>query len=255
MLKRNVIYTTTDYEQFAFKSANRDIDPAHVKKIAGRMEQKGWQGGPIEISLAKDGKYQIEEGQHRYMAARQTKTPIRFIVVDEKDVYDTATENSMKKGWNGSDFIHAYASDGNFNYKRLENLENEFPNVTLTDILEVIGDTKHKRENLKKGYIRITDEQFFQAREILKSLQVINECLDNIAIKTVSSYKRIIISLLRHDVIDPQRMIDKLDKHGKMLLPPSATRDQAMQYLEALYNYHQPKGSTVLFREALKHAK
>ena len=127
----------------------------------------------------------------------------------------------------------------------------EFPNVTLSDILDVVVG-KHKQDNLKKGYVRITDEQFFKAREILAPLSMMNTSLKGMGIKTVSNYKRVISLLLIHDVIDPQRMIEKLDKYGMMLLPKSVTKEQALRELEVVYNYHQQKNTIVMFRERLK---
>ena len=55
-------------------------------------------------------------------------------------------------------------------------------------------------------------------------------------------------------IIDTDRMVDKLDKYGRMLLPPTATSEQAIMALETLYNYHQ-RGNIVLFREALRNRK
>lgn len=250
-MRENVIYSTTDYDAFVFRNANRDVDMGHAHRIAESMKENGWQGAPIEISLTDDGKYQIEDGQHRFLACKQSGTPVKFMVVKPKTIYDVATQNSMKKGWKGSDYIKAYSEDGNYNYKRLKNLEDEFPKATLSDILDVVVG-KHKQDNLKKGYVRITDEQFYKAREVLKSLMPMIETLKLINVKTVANYKKRLIDLLMHDIVDPQRMIDKLDKHGRMLLPQSATKDQALQYLEALYNYHQPKNTTVMFREKLR---
>ncbi len=250
-MKENVIYSTTDYDSFVFRKANRDVDMSHVRRIAENMKSNGWQGAPIEVSLTEDGKFQIEDGQHRYMACKTSGTPVKFMVVKNKTIYDVATQNSMKKGWKGSDYIKAYSEDGNYNYKRLKNLEDEFPRASLSDILDVVVG-KHKQDNLKKGYIRITDEQFYKAREVLKSLMPMIETLKYINVKTMTNYKKNLVDLLMNDIIDPQRMIDKLDKHGRMLLPQSATREQALHYLEGVYNYHQHKNSIVMFREKLR---
>lgn len=251
-MKENIIYKTTDFDSFVFRNANRDIDSAHVKRIADNMSANGWIGAPIEVSLTENGKYQIEDGQHRYMACKETNTPVNFMLVKPKTIYDLATQNSIKKSWTPMDYINAYADDGSYSYKRLKNLAEGFKNVSIGDVLRVIGDGGKNREKLRRGYVQITDEQFYMAREVLKSLDVINESIDNSNIKTKSNYKNCIISLLKHNVVDPQRLIDKLDKHGNMLLPTSASRTQALQYLEMLYNYHQPKNTCVLFREALK---
>ena len=249
-MRENQIYTTSNYDAFVFRPANRDVDMKHVKRISESMKANGWQGAPIEVSELGD-KYQIEDGQHRYMASRMTNTPVHFMVVKPKSVFDIANQNSIKKGWTGEDYIKAYADDGNYNYKRLKNLETEFKGVSLSDILNVVNDNGRYRNSLKKGYMNITDAKYYMAREVLKSLEIMSECLVLAGVKSKTVYKRTLILLLKHQIIDPDRMADKLDKYGKMLLPPTATSEQALMALETLYNYHQ-RGNIVLFREALR---
>ena len=255
-MRENQIYTTSNYDSFVFRGDNRDIDLNHVKKIAESMTEKGWQGVPIEISVNEKGEYQIEDGQHRYMAAKDTKTPINFIMVKSKTVYEIATQNSMKKGWNNSDFISAYAGSGNYNYKRLEGLQREFKNTALSDILDVVSESGYgkRKEELKKGYLRITDEQFYKARTVLKDLNVISAIIKEIGIKTQATYKRVVIALLKNNLINGERMADKLAKYGRMVMPESASRGQALDYLERVYNYAQKK-DIVYFHDAIKKAK
>ena len=253
-MRENQIYTSSKYDDFVFREANRNVDESHVSKIAENMEKNGWQGAPIEVSESKNGKLQIEDGQHRYAAAKKTGTPIRFIVVKEKSVYDVAKQNSLSKTWGNIDYVHAYASEGSYSYKKLENLKNEFPDISLSDIMKMLTDGRVKREELKKGYIRITDEQYFQAREHLKSIATMNESLKNIRIKTKSPYIRALIILLRNGLIEAQRMIDKIDSYGRMLLMDTVSEAQAYVELEKLYNYHQQK-NIVYFGDAIKRIK
>ena len=253
-MRENQIYTSTDYDSFVFRPANRDVDMKHVKRISESMKADGWKGAPIEVSEIEGNRFQIEDGQHRYMACRMTNTPVKFMVVKPKTVYDIAEQNSIKKGWTGGDFIKAYADDGNYSYKRLKNLSEEFKGVTLTDILAVVSDNGKYRANLKKGYMNITDAKYYMAREVLKSLEMLSESLKIAGVRTQKAYKKALTLLLKHQIIDTDRMVDKLDKYGRMLLPPTATSEQAIMALETLYNYHQ-RGNIVLFREALRNRK
>ena len=134
----------------------------------------------------------------------------------------------------------------------LQNLVNEFPNVVISDILNsVMGDAPSKRGKVEKGYTQVTDEQYHRAREILKYVSSFNDSLKAIGIKTRSIYIRSIIHLLRHELIDGDRLIDKMDKYGKMLLQPSATKKQAYENIQTIYNYHQQKG-VVYFMDKVK---
>ena len=253
-MRDNIIYSTTNYTDFVLKDANREVNEDLVHRIAVNMIQNGWVGAPIEVSLAKDGKFAVEDGQHRLKASEIASIPVKFMVVKPRDTYEVAQQNSIRKSWTGCDYIRAYANDGNYNYKRIRNLEGEFYQLSLSDILSVAisSDNGKTREKLQKGYVHVSDEEYYRAREILKSLVMMNESLKATGIKTTAPYKRTLVKLMKHDIIDHDRMIDKLDKYGKMLLSPTATNKQALENLEVLYNYHQHKNTIVMFRERLK---
>lgn len=52
-MRENQIYSSTKYDDFVLRDANRDIDESHVKRIAESMTANGWQGSPIEVSERK----------------------------------------------------------------------------------------------------------------------------------------------------------------------------------------------------------
>ena len=251
-MRENQIYISTDYDRFVFKKGNRDIIPKHVENIASSMEENGWYGSPIEVSMNKDQKFVIEEGQHRYLAAKKTKTPIHFIVGKEKTLYDIGRQNSLVKPWSRENYIKGYAEEGNYSYKRLQNLIEEFPGVGVSDVTEAtIGGGYGAHGKLQKGYVRITDEQFYRAREILKYVSPFAESLKKTGIKTKTIYVRAVIHLLKHELISGDRLIEKMNKYGSMVLQPCATKKQAYENIETIYNYRQSK-DVVRFMDKVK---
>lgn len=252
-MKENQIYTTSKYDDFVFRRANREVDERHAKKIAESMKENGWKGSPIEVSLTESGKYQIEDGQHRFTAAKESNIPIKFMLVEPLTIYEVASQNSMKKGWTGKDYISAYASDGNYSYKRIENLIKEFDTLTFQDVIRAVSNTASRTyEKMKKGYISVNDAQFYKAREVLSNLVPMVELIYGMKIKTKENYKKALTNLLKNDVIDADRMADKLEHYGEMLLPKSVTVSQAIEQLEIVYNYRMTKKNVVYFRERLK---
>lgn len=251
-MKENQIYVSSNYEDFHFKEANRDIKPKFVEYLAKRMNEVGWQGVPIQVSISDDGQMIIEDGQHRYTAAKQTKTPIRFMVVPPKTTYDLAIENSLNSKWTVYDYIDTYAKKGSLNYKRLKQLVNEFPEIPATDICNLVSEKKYKPQDVKKGYFKMSDELFYKAREELKSLVLLHKALENAKVRTISAYSRCLIKLLRNDLIDPQRMIDKIDKFGGSMLNKSVSITQAILELDAIYNHHQTKSTVVHFFDKVR---
>lgn len=252
MLRENQIYTSSQYEDFHFKDANRDVRPKSVEQIAKRMEEVGWQGTPIQVSIDKDGQMVIEDGQHRYLAAKQTNTPIRFMVVPPKSTFDLAIENSLNNKWNIYDYIDTYAKQGSLNYKRLKQLVDEFHEIPATDIISLVSEKTYKSSDVKKGYFKMSDELFYKARQELKDLVVFNGALENAKVKTKSAYSRCLIILLRNELIDTQRMLDKIDKFGASLLNKSVSKTQAFLELDAVYNHHQTKGTVFHFFDKVR---
>lgn len=254
-LRENQIYTTSRYGDFRFKNANRDVDIKHAEKIAERMKEVGWEGAPIEVSTDERGRYVIEDGQHRFVAGRKTNTPIRFIVVKPRDEYDVAIQNGLVKPWTREDYITLYSNQGNQSYKRIKNLMDEFPKISFGDILRVTKESGARKKDFERGYLRISDQEYYKARECLKYLTLLVEGLVNAKIKTKSNYTRVLCVLLKYELINPERMVNKMDKYGRMLLPESATHKQAIEYLETLYNYHQQKDITLLRDSYKRRAK
>lgn len=254
-LRENQIYTTSQYENFHFKEANRAVNPKHVDKIAERMKEVGWEGGPIEVSMDDKGLLVIEDGQHRYVASKKTNTPLRFILVKPRDEYDVAVQNSLVRPWTREDYITLYANQGNQSYMRIRNLVNEFPKVSFTDILRVAKESGTRRKDFERGYIRVSDQEYFKARECLKALTHLQEGLVNAKIKTKSNYISVLCVLLKYDLIDADRMVEKMDHYARLVLPESATVKQAVEYLEMLYNYRQRKDIVYLRDDYRRRAK
>lgn len=245
----NRIYTTSKYNDFILKEENRLVDERHVKKIAESMKNYGWIGSPIEVSEA-NGKFQIEDGQHRFMACEMTNTPVRFVVVRQRSAYEVASQNWLNKKWNQKDFIEMYSRNGNTNYKRLKNLMNEFPLFTLPEILMTLrkanGGNDHKME---RGQLTITEDDYYNAKNILTELARVKEKFKEVGYPQ-RVYVNVVMALIRANAINIDKLIEKLDKYGKSILEPITTANSAIDYIERVYNYKTKTENVVGFKEA-----
>ena len=134
-MRENVVYISSRYDDFAFKAENRSIDEPHVEKLVSSFEKYGWVGSPIEVSENRDGKLYIEEGQHRFLAAKKLNLPIKFIVVPPRNAVMQAEINDLTDKWKPIKFVEMYANNGVQSYKRLLNLVAEFPQYKWQEIL------------------------------------------------------------------------------------------------------------------------
>lgn len=240
-MKENIIYSSSQYDDFVFKKENRTIDESFVNKLMKSFEKYGWIGSPIEISETADGKKQIEEGQHRFLAAKKLNIPIRFIVVPERNAYVQAEINDLNNKWKPMKFIEMYARNGVISYKRLLNLFTQFPNYTTKQIFTACGVYGGRQlEIVKEGRLQLSDERFIKTRNVLLDLNTIKEAMDKIGFSS-HQYTIGYIQLLKAGAIDKNRMEEKILKYGKSVFEKVATVEKAVDYIERVYNYNSKK--------------
>lgn len=239
-MNENQIYTTTDYNDFVFKKENRSVDEKHVDRIAESMNINGWLGAPIEVSISFDGKMQIEDGQHRYCAAKKTNTPIRFFVGKARNAYEQAELNNMIDKWQPMKFIEMYARNGLESYVRLYDLCVSFPDVALSEIKIAIGKSNSEQaKQIKEGVIEISEERYINARKVLNDIAYLKQALNEVG-NNNKHYVRALMALLKIKAIDRDRMAVKIKKYHHILNDVSTTNG-AVDYLERVYNYNMKK--------------
>ena len=255
-MRENQIYSSTQYKNFVFKNGNRHIDEKHVAEIAERMEKLGWVGAPIEISVNEKGHYVVEEGQHRLEASKLAKIPVQFIMVKPRSTYETAVQNSMVAKWTMLDYVDAYARDGYTSYKYIENLIREFPDIKLAYILSILskgngGNTV--TTNFKKGYTKVSSDEYAKARRDLEDLRMLKAKLESLGFP-YGAYLKALCILLRKELIDVERMAEKIEKYGPSILLPISSTKYAVDLLERVYNHRSYDKNVVYLVDAYKRA-
>lgn len=249
-MKENIIYTSSKYDDFTFKAENRSIDEKNVEKIAANMKERGWVGVPIEVSEQK-GKLVIENGQHRFTAAKRLNIPVRFMLVPPRKAYQEAEQNSLVKKWKMSDYVETYANGGAMSYKRLKNLIEEFPQFTAIELLRVVS--RGDGDSFRKGRFTFNEEEYFMARNILTDLAQIKNSITKLGISQ-RAYTRVLYTLLKINALDVDRIMEKIEKYGEIILKPVATNKAALECIDTLYNYRVNKNNVVYLTGTYKTA-
>jgi len=109
------IVETTNYEQFKFLQANRMLDESKIKKLQREISLHG-----LKVPIMVNEKHQIIDGQHRLMACKKLKTPLKYFVAPGTTVEDAAYANQAGSNWKQIDWIHYYAEKGYKDYQDLE---------------------------------------------------------------------------------------------------------------------------------------
>lgn len=151
------IKETKDYGIFSFVNGNRKIDEKHKDRLKKSMAENDL-ANPIIVN----GKLEIIDGQHRYVAKKELGLLVQYIVADNYSIDQVNILNSNSKNWKTLDFIKSYAKLGNENYKELLSIMEEYNEFTLEVILNVTQNENNnpagklfhqiKTGNLQIGY-------------------------------------------------------------------------------------------------------
>ncbi len=142
-LKVNV---TSDLNMFKFLKGNRPPNPQHIKKLASSIRKFGMLCNPILVNE----KYEIIDGQHRFLAAKEINSPIYYIIVKGYALEQVHALNVNQKNWTGKEYMEGYSSMGIKDYKVLKKFSQEFTWLNLSDCIALLSNIT-TAGNFRKG--------------------------------------------------------------------------------------------------------
>lgn len=119
---------TTDYKIFQHLHSNREINSRHLKQLREAITAKNY----LHLfPIICNKKLEIIEGQHRFHIAKELKLPLYYFIDEKISKNDIIMVNQNRKGWAAKDYIGFYAREGNRSYKRMEQMLNKYPKLTI----------------------------------------------------------------------------------------------------------------------------
>lgn len=237
----NQVITTTDYNIFNHVYGNRNINKLHVKRLSESFKEK-YLVSPIIVNE----KYQIIDGQHRFLAAKELGLPIRYLMVNGYGLREVQILNVNSKNWLKRDYLNAYCDLGYDAYLKMKTFMLDFPDFGIlgAEILltkntkganntefEMFEGKKRGRDSFQEGnlVIRDLDLAYAWAKRIMQ-------------IKPFFAYYNHVpfiaamIMLFKNKNYDHNLMMHKIDKHNHLL---KHQKDQVeyVKHLEEIYNY------------------
>lgn len=135
---------TKNLKMFKFHEVNRDYTNSNsqnrIRAIAQSMIEEGLLPHPIIVTT----KFIIVDGQHRVKAAEIAGKGIYYIVDETihnttKSIFEAAKRlNKNTKVWSKEEYIKGYVTQGNENYRILEEFRKKYPMFSLTECLMLL---------------------------------------------------------------------------------------------------------------------
>lgn len=230
------IKTTMNYDQFRVITGNREVTETHVRKLMASIGRKNLLPfAPILVNESMD----IIDGQHRLEAAKQLGLEITYIIAPGAIIKDVQLLNAHQKQWTLEDYANSYASQGYTDYELLKAF---YQNQELPVSIAVWLLTKDSwggghMMKFKEGGFTITSLE--EAYQIADRIKLFHEHTSP-QVRRSRGFIRAIRILHRNELVDWERMKEKLDQYSHQLPSYQSSKDY-LRVLEDIYNYHMSK--------------
>lgn len=209
--------TTTNYKEFKTLEGNREVDMAHIKRLAETMSLYPELAKAIPVLVNE--KMEVIDGQHRIEALKLLERPITYLVIEGADLGSVHTLNTVVKRWTPRDYAESYAKLGKKEYQLYLEADDAFPLIKHSILLEYLSlggshgsSTKDREPGIsilfKTGRLSLPD--YSQSMKLLKQLTEIGK-----VVPINNHMAHALFDIMRHDDYDHLRMMHKLNFSGE----------------------------------------
>lgn len=122
----NMVYITTNYNQFKILSDNREINQIHVKRLIESFNEMH-----LVCPIIVNEKMEVIDGQHRLQASIETGVPVYYIQVPGYGIKEVQRLNANQKNWTKIDFLEMYCAQGKKAYLEFQEFMGHFPDLNF----------------------------------------------------------------------------------------------------------------------------
>lgn len=233
--------TSSDYGAFKMLEFNRELHRGTIERIKLCMAEVGFL--PIHpIIVTKD--YEIIDGQHRFVAARELGIPFYYMITD--GATDTAkamiVSNTNKRSWTPDDYTNYYAKLNNPYYIGLQDFAKRHDVRTGVAMSFISGHSVNYNKSVTKmfrdGLWCYTMDEMHKAEICFAGVTRITE-IANLPFK--GSIYKALIKMSATKGFDWDKMIDKVTKYRDLIYVPATTAGGIAMFAK-VYNFHETKG-------------
>lgn len=224
------IRRTMNYDQFKFIHNNRDQSRGHIETLKRAFEEVG---NLTEVQpILVNENYEIIDGQHRFIAAKESGAPIFYTVRPGLRISDARSMNILHREWTTDDFAHSYADGGDVNYKKYIEIKDDY-NLPHSVIMEYIngGQSRGAFATFRHGEFVLPNEAAARHR-----LDMLLEVMPKLPIGKDVNFARAYLKVMAVPGFDQARMVDKVTRLGDMMRK-YATVPEYQRAIEDLYNH------------------
>ena len=236
---RTEINKTTNYGMFKFFTGNRPINPKHIASIVKSMQEE-FLIKPIDVNE----NLEIIDGQHRFMACKQTGNPIYYIIHKGWGISEAHRLNANQRNWTTEQYIEGYCKMGYPEYIKFAEVVNDFPELGYSVIMSaalLTGSSicKNLSDRFRNG--------LFEFKDVSGTYQMLN-CL--MEVKTYyKGYTNVwlakaLFTAIKNKNFDFDEFMHKLAYQRAKLYPCTSIKEY-LKLIEDIYNYKRRQNEII----------
>lgn len=245
-MNNNLTLTKTeDFTIFKFLEDNRTLNKAQVNKLVKTLKVNPT--FTYQSPIVVNEKLEIIDGQHRltahkvYAEKEGVVTPIYYLIRNGLTIEDAKAINSGTKPWKPEDYAKAYSKQNKAYDIYLKCLGQRDLNHDI--LMRYLAPSDYSLESFREG--RFVVEDLNLSNSWFESLEEVGEILEAERIADRNywqnrSFAIALLNLMRSEDYEQDRMIEQIEKHGKLLRTTLMKNKDLEQTLKKIYN----KGTT-----------
>jgi hypothetical protein len=214
------------------------------------MERDGfWSWKPIEVRVLPNGKFEIIDGHHRFLVAKELNIPLWYVTVNKPD-YDIVMANQGQTVFSNLDWVTMYSRgehvkdnkpDEKTPYSALLFYHNEF-GVPISSLASLMSGkvTKNAMADLKNGNFKFT--KVITTKNVLATMIVIS--VKHSWISTGYAIDALTKLMTSSKKFSNDRFLDQVRKYG-CFLEKQVSRRNYLELFVTVYNYHSTKKNQI----------
>lgn len=160
----NKVYKTNHLNLFKQIKGNRPPNLQHIKRLTESIKNNGLLCNPILVNE----KYEVIDGQHRLLAAKEAKSEIFYIILKGYDLKEVHALNLNQKNWTSRDFMLGYAEMGIEPYIKLKKFSELNKDYNLTDCIALCSNVSGYSTNTMSNKYRSRNKKPMNYKEVFE---------------------------------------------------------------------------------------
>lgn len=184
-------------------------------------------------------KFEIIDGQHRYLICKELDLPINYIIEKKYGLREVQILNANMKNWTANDYVNGYCDLGYKDYQVYRDFVKKYGFTNQVALLLLSGEFVSGSSNdtitskFKEGEFKVKDlDKSKKLAERIKSIEpYYNGYLRR-------SFIYAIVGMLKKDIFNFEEFLSKL-KHQPTVLKDCANVTQYKELIEEIYNHRR----------------